>query len=88
MVEVIRQFGPIENGGDTVHLAPPKRAAFCKPLTREEITTVLGELDVPGFGAQVTAKLLAAGVPSGALCVHCFTREYRKIYRHHPATAT
>lgn len=85
MRSTLRHFGPIEGGRDTVHLAAPGERAFCKPLTCEEITQVLGTLEKSGYGNQLTHRLIEAGIVPARLCAHCFPRDYRKMYEHGPA---
>lgn len=77
------EAGPIA-GAHTVHLAKNGDHAECKPYTQEDLATVIIQVHLParapGFGNALANRLCQARVAPEALCVECFTPEFRTIY--------
>ena len=77
------EAGPVA-GEHTVHLAKNGNHAECKPYTRNDLVTVVAQVNLPtrapGFTNALATRLYQAHVAPETLCVECFTPEFQTVY--------
>lgn len=75
------EAGPVNFTETTVHLQrSTNEYAECKPYTKEEVVHVVAQVNAPGFGNALTARLRDAQVGAERLCVECFPEGFRNNY--------